>query len=178
MNVILLMVMSVDGKITPGYEPSTHGWSSPEDHAYFHAFVSSHNLLVMGRKTYESIRSQIKRSTNICRIVLTKKPKQYKAETVAGQLEFSAETPRELIERLEKKGYTTMLLVGGSELNTAFLSERLITECYITVEPRFFGSGKSVFTDINADIQLKLKDIQKLNEQGTLVLHYSLLYDR
>lgn len=177
MKIILVMVESADGKTTKWDESAVHGWSSKEDDEHFRLLKSSHNLIVMGRKTYENVKTKIELSPRIRRIVMTQRPADFSGETVSGQLEFTDESPVGLVKRLESEGFDTMLLVGGSELNGGFLEHKLIRECYITIEPQFFGSGKSIFADTKTDIPLQLLALRTLNEQGTIMVHYSLKYD-
>lgn len=177
MKIILVMVSSADGKTTTWAKSASHGWSSKEDGEHFRLLKSKHRLIVMGRKTYEQIKNELVLTPHTRRIVITRKPTDFLHEAVAGQLEFSDEPPLILVRRLESLGFDTMLLVGGSELNGEFLKAKLINECYITIEPRFFGSGKSLFTGTHVDIRLKLLEVHTLNGQGTLMLHYSLQYD-
>lgn len=177
MHVTLVMVETVDGKTTRWHEPEIHGWSSKEDQEHFRARIATHSLLVMGRKTYESVQNQIHLSPNLRRIVLTQRPEDYKERFVKGQLEFSDESPKALVKRMESEGHSAMLLVGGSEVNESFLSSHLISECYITIEPKFFGSGKSIFNATNIDISLQLLDLKRLNDQGTILLRYTIQYE-
>lgn len=177
MLVTLVMVETVDGKTTLWHEPEIHGWSSKEDQEHFRSLLSTHTLLVMGRKTYESVKNHIRLSPNLRRIVLTQRPEEHKERHVQGQLEFSDESPKDLVRRMVAEGYTTMLLLGGSEVNESFLSDHLINECYITIEPKFFGSGKPLFATTNVDISLQLRDMMRLNDQGTILLRYTILYE-
>lgn len=177
MKITLVMVQTADGKTTRWQDAAIHGWASEEDHAHFHTLIANTNVLVMGRKTYESVTSEIKLSPNILRIVLTQRPDDFCTQRTPQQLEFTDESPAALVKRLGGDGYTSLLLAGGSEVNEAFLSAKLITDCLITIEPRFFGSGKSLFAPVNVDIPLKLIDVKKLNTQGTLILHYTVDYD-
>jgi len=178
MNITLIMVQSVDGKITQGQSSYHDGWTSKEDLSYFQDVVAKQRLIVMGKHTYESFKDKIVLSPHIRRIVMTRNPTAYSAAAVPGQLEFTRETPSELVTRLESMGYTHMLLVGGSHVNNAFLAEKLITECLISIEPTFLGQGKSLFTSLHRNVQLTLRDTKKLNKRGTMVLHYSVSYER
>ena len=177
MNITLVMVETADGKTTRWQENAIHGWSSEEDGNHFHELIASHTLLVMGSKTYDSVKKQIVLSPHIRRIVLTRTPGRYSRESKEGQLEFSDESPVLLTKRLETSGYTHMLLAGGSEVNRAFLADQLITDCMITIEPRFFGSGNSLFAPIDADIRLTLTKMRQLNKQGTLLVCYKIHYE-
>lgn len=177
MNVTLVMVMSLDGKTTMDENPTSYQWSSPEDHKHFIHLKKSYKVLVMGRNTYDTVKDSLQLSSTLRRIVMTHKPMQYASFQVPGQLEFTDESPEELVRRLEREGYSSLLLVGGSTVNTSFLNKRLITDCFITIEPRFFGSGGSMFSEMKADIRLTMLKVQPLNTQGTLVVHYKLDYD-
>ncbi|MBI2442431.1 MAG: dihydrofolate reductase family protein [Candidatus Levybacteria bacterium] len=79
---------------------------------------------------------------------------------------------KELITRLSKEGFETVLLVGGGEINRAFLEENLVDELYLTLEPRIFGRGNSVFVEGDFEHVLQLLASTKLNDKGTLLLHY------
>lgn len=168
------MVSSVDGKTT---HPTIHGWSSREDLEYFRKLKSEHPVIIMGRKTYDTVKHEIQLSGKTLRIVMTKEPDAFLDKRSPGQLEFTDESPHALIQRLSQQGHQSALLVGGSNLNNEFLKDKLITDCYITIEPRFFGKGKSIFTTKEIDIPLELTEMTKLNTQGTLLLHYTVRYE-
>jgi dihydrofolate reductase len=55
-----MMVQSLDGNITHGNNNIIYNWTSPEDSARFFAEVASHNLIIMGAKTYEAAREKNK----------------------------------------------------------------------------------------------------------------------
>lgn len=170
------MASSVDGKTTRGEEPSIYHWTSKEDKAYFFKLLEKQKIIIMGRNTYEAARSIMKLSPKTLRIVMTKNPERFAKKEIKGQLEFSSEKPSQLIKRLEKKGYSSAMLISGEIINGIFLEEKLINEIYLTIEPALFGKGKNmiIVKDV-VQTQLHLKDIKKLNSQGTLLLHYLVL---
>lgn len=170
MKVILVAVSSLNGKITKGSESHIYSWTSKEDSQMFSSLIEKNNLIVMGSKTYESVRKIIKHKKNKLRIVLTRNPEKYSKETIRGSLEFTDESPLKLIARLGNRGYKKMLVVGGAVTNTLFLKSKLVNEIYLTIEPKIFGTGKNLISDENLDISLKLISIEKLNNQGTLLL--------
>ncbi|MBI3486435.1 dihydrofolate reductase family protein [Candidatus Daviesbacteria bacterium] len=174
MKIILAMVTSVNGKSTKGSLPPGQ-WNSKEDKEYLHKLINSQNLIVMGRKTYEAAKSIIQLKPNILRIVLTKSPKIYQKLAVKNQLEFSEELPKKLIQRLTGLGYKQLLLLGGADLNSQFFKDKLINELWLTIEPLVFGEGNGLVTEENFDIHLKLKSLEKLNQQGTLLLKYQII---
>lgn len=168
----MVMLSSVDGKSTQGNNQNVYSWSSIEDQKHFFSLIKKNNLIVMGRITYDASRPVIKLEKGKLRIVLTRNPKKYFKKSVKGQLEFTNETPVDLVERLSKKGYKNMLLVGGSIINGLFLKYNLVNELYLTIEPKIFGKGKDIIEGQLLNKSLKLINIKKINKAGTLVLQY------
>jgi dihydrofolate reductase len=177
MVVTLVMVTSVDGKTTRWHKPDSTIWSSPEDQQFFSHLKSSYKLIVMGRRTYQEVKKRLVLTPAIRRIILTKNPKKFAKDEIPGQLEFTSDPPGELLTRLKKEGVTRVLLAGGSTLNKYFLEAKLIDDIYLTIEPRIFGSGKAMVKPMEVDVSLKLIESKTLNNQGTLMLHYNVIYD-
>jgi len=173
MKIIIIDVMSLDGKLTKWGSGNVHEWSSKEDFDYFSKTRDSNDLLVMGSGTFDAVRPQPERDR--LRIVLTSNPDNYVSSFVAGQMEFSDEQPEELVERLDSLGYKQMLIVGGKSVGTSFLQKNLVNELWITVEPRIFGVGDAVVGEERLDVCLELIKLEVLNKQGTLLLKYRVL---
>lgn len=174
MKIILLMVMTLDGKITHGDSPSISDWTSKEDQTHFSQFLAGPKLLVMGSNTYLAAKQNMTLQNNKLRVVMTRNPATYVSESVMNQLEFSNASPTQLLQQLEKRGYTEMLLLGGGEINALFFKAKLVNELWLTLEPKIFGKGKPVVGLEELDTNLKLLSSEKLNDQGTLLLHYSI----
>jgi dihydrofolate reductase len=174
MNIILAMVISVDGKSTKHDLPD-QSWASREDSKHLSKLISENNLILMGGKTYETAKSHIKPSEGKLRIIVTHNPEKFADDAVEGQLEFSNKELSELVKSLEDRGFKQMLLLSGEHLNKEFFEANLIDEVYLTVEPKIFGSGRGILTEANLDIQLELLDMEKLNEQGTILLRYKVV---
>ena len=168
----MVMVSSLNGKITKGNDPNINLWTSKEDAKFFSSLRDKHDLIIMGRRTYDAVRSEIKPKPDKLRIVLTKTPARYSNETVKGGIEFTNEHPIKLLRRLVSKGFKNCLVVGGSEIARLFLQSSLVDELYLTIEPRIFGKGKSMFTEGEFEAYLKLISFKKLNSRGTLNLKY------
>lgn len=179
MKVIMVAVVSANGKLTRsigsgqarGNESNIYSWTSKEDQDFFFSLISKNKLIVMGSGTYRAVRDKLKVESSRLRVVMTRRPKEYKNERVAEALEFSSETPRELVRRLSKN-YKKMLLVGGSQVYSSFMKEGLVDEIYLTVEPVFFGMGKNLVAKGEFETRLELVSIEKLNKKGTLLLKY------
>ncbi len=167
------MASSIDGKTTKWDSNNIYEWTSPEDSQYFFSLIEQNNLIVMGRHTYEARKPAPQKGK--LRVVVTKNPKKYSKIFVAGQLEFVNETPRQLLERLTRKGFKKMLFIGGAILAGTFLEKGLVNQLWLTIEPRIFGSGKPLVSESPLNISLKLLSIKKLNSNGTLLVKYKVL---
>jgi len=175
MNVTLVMVSSLNGKITSGDDSDIYHWTSAEDAKHFSSIITKHNLIVMGSKTYEAAKRKIMLTDKILRIVMTGDPEKYSRDSVPGQLEFTNETPESLVQKMEIMGFTELLLVGGGKINASFLQAKLVHVVLLTIEPVLFGSGNNLIADADITADLKLIKMQKLNGRGTLLLTYHVL---
>ena len=176
MTITMIMTMSLNGKTTRGENPEDTSWKSKEDQEFFYRLHRKNPLIVMGRKTYESVKKHMVFRKGQLRIVMTHHPESYIQESVPHILEFTDESPKHLAERMYTNGYKTMLLVGGGTTNTAFLKAGLVNEAYITIEPVLFGKGKPLVGEDVPLLNLTLIQIRRLNLKGTLLLHYSVSY--
>ncbi len=174
MKVILAVITSLDGKSTKGYKPSKF-WASKEDQLYFQSLIAENNLIVMGKNTFAISKDDIKPSKDKLRVVMARNPGEFNQLTVPNQLEFTSESPKQLVKRLTSFGYKQMLLVSGPKLNTAFLKDELVSELRLTLEPNIFGVGIGLADLEPLDIKLKLLSCKKLNSQGTLLLKYQVI---
>ncbi|HYV94282.1 MAG TPA: dihydrofolate reductase [Chitinophagales bacterium] len=173
MKTILIFVSTLDGKVTKWGDPHVQLWSSHQDQDYYKKIWNESRLIVMGSKTFEA--EQRKASPEHHLVVMTADPDKYKSLEVAGQLEFTNESPAELTERFKKNGHQQMLVVGGPHVATSFLKEELIDELWLTIEPKIFGVGGNFVTEEKLDINLRLIHFEKVNEKGTLITKYAVV---
>lgn len=166
------MVSSINGKITQGNDADIKKWTSEEDGKHFRTMIENASLIVMGSTTYDAAKESLKFKDGQLRVILTHHPENYANEIIPGKLEFSSESTRDLVQRLESMGYTEMLLAGGGEINKLFYEEKLVTDLYLTIEPKMFGQGKILVGEGDFSLQMKLESVQQLNSEGTLLLHY------
>lgn len=173
MKTILVFVATLDGKTTKWGDPHVHRWSSKEDQTYFKQLWKENTLFIMGSATFAF--DPMKPTTDYRLIVMTHDPASYSKYETPGQIEFTNETPKQLYERCAKEGYKQMMVVGGSHIATSFLQDQLIDELWLTLEPRIFGNGSGIVTDVKLDIELRQISCEKVNEQGTMIVKYAVV---
>lgn len=168
MKLLLLMAITADGKIAR-HRSEFPGWTSKADKRMFRSITEAAGVVIMGSRTYETIGSPLPNRLNV---VLTRRPDAYQP---ASNLLFRADAPGILTQWLASKGYETAVLAGGATINSLFLREHLIDEMMLTVVPRVFGQGLSLFSE-PADIKLSLITAQEM-DQDLQLLHYRFLYN-
>ena len=164
--VTLMMALSADGKIAKDKNQLAN-WTSPEDKKLFVAESKKHGVVMMGENTFKTFPAPLKERLNV---VFTENLDQ----TEVPGVKYVSGEPSLVLEELEKMGYTKALLGGGSFLNSLFLEKKLISEIVLTVEPKIFGAGLSLFNK-DLDANLKLLEFRNLNED-TLMIRYQVLY--
>lgn len=178
MKITLAMVMSVDGKTTRGSEQNIYAWTSREDQIYFRNLIDHNMVIIMGRGTFNASKDMIaeRLTPKTLRLVVTDYPEQYRDLVVPGQLEFTSDSPVDIIDNLALRGYTKALLIGGHELCESFLSKGLVDDFFLTIEPKLFGLGKPLLLEKSLhNINLRLLSHEVLNSRGTVVLHYQIV---
>jgi dihydrofolate reductase len=173
MKTILIFVSSLDGKITKWGDPKIRSWSSKGDQDYFDAIWSDTRVIIMGSGTYNP--DPVKPGSKHLFIVMTRQTEKYDSDEIPGQLEFTKESPVDLVTRFENEGEDKILIVGGPQIATSFLRDELIDELWLTLEPKIFGTGAGFVTEEKLDINLNLLSSEKINDQGTLITKYKII---
>ena len=164
--VTMMMAITADGKIAKDSQQFAD-WTSREDKKLFVEVSNIHGVIMMGENTFKTFPSPLKVRLNV---VFSEKENP---EEIGG-VKWVKGDPQKVLLELESMGYKSALLGGGSFLNSLFLENKLISEIILTVEPKIFGSGLSLFNrDLNAN--LKLLEFKKLNED-TLMIRYKVIY--
>lgn len=146
-------------------------WSS-EDYDFFVGFCKRAGNVVMGRKTWDVIPRDRKPLSGRFALIFTRKTDD--KENVPGHVEYWNKSPKEAVEYLETIGFSTVCLIGGSELNALFLKAGLVDELYLTVEPNLWGQGVSLISATDSiDLKLRLLETKSLST-NSLLLHYSI----
>jgi dihydrofolate reductase len=164
--VTLMMAMTLDGKIATDSKQFAD-WTSPEDKKLFVATSKAHGVIMMGENTFRTFPAPLKGRLNVVFTERVDQPPLEGVKWVTGE-------PATVLEELENIGYKSALLGGGSYLNSLFLEKKLITEIILTIEPKIFGSGLSLFNR-SLEANLRLQECAKLND-NTLMLKYQVIY--
>jgi len=169
MKVILWMGMSLNGMIAR--DNNEEDFISHNTWLEWLKAVNKSGCLVWGRKTHQIVKTwpkeyfdDIKKFRKI--IVTTNTEYQVNKE-------FSlAKSPQQAIEILSREGFETLVITGGSELNTSFAREGLIDEVILNVEPVIIGKGIPLFNFQDFDLKLKLITMVKVTD-NLIQLHYT-----
>lgn len=165
MDVILLMASTVDGKIAKDSSQFVD-WSGKADKKYFVELTKETGAMIMGSKTYDTIGNPLPGRLNI---VMTRDKSR---QSDQDNLIFTDLSPAGILEDLELRGYTSAALVGGATANSLFARANLITQVHLTLVPRLFGSGLSIFAPpLDLDLGLIFESGQDIGD-GHLLLIY------
>lgn len=171
MRLILIAAQSLDGYITRHDVPGS-AFASPADRDFFHRALQGFDSCVMGAETYRTARDPIRKGLmpDRLRIVVTRDPKAFAADTIPGKLEFFSLAPAEIAAVLRQRGCATTALLGGAQIHSLFLEAKLVDELWLTIEPVLFGGGTPLVAR-QTDIPLELLSQTSLSPQ-TLLLKY------
>lgn len=164
------MAISANGMIARTNDKTD--WSEAESNSYINK-VKEYGNMVIGRRTYEIMQKDANKDADIAilgdplMVVLTSN------NTLKDQDKVKfVHTPAEALECLNKEGFETAMIAGGSKAETAFLKENLIDEIYLDVEPLVIGEGFPLFSSVNVEVELTLLEVNKIGD-GTVQLHYA-----
>jgi dihydrofolate reductase len=164
--VTLMMAITLDGKIAKDSQQFAN-WTSKEDKKLFVEVSNQHRVIMMGENTFNTFPGPLKNRLNVVFSRQDNPPVKEGVKWVSGD-------PKIVLDELQDMGYSSALLGGGSFLNSLFLKEKLISEIILTVEPKIFGQGLSLFNE-DFDINLELQEMKKLND-NTIMLRYKIIY--
>jgi len=160
MKVYIIAAMTADGFIARGSNELIN-WTSPEDKKFFRETTNASGVVLMGGNTYRTFKSPLPGRRNI--VYSHRKIDDISVET-------TQENPFELVKRLGSEGVDELAVIGGSTIYTLFVKTGLVTDIYLSIEPKIFGNGIKLFNE-DLDVELSLVDSKNLNK-NTLLLHY------
>ncbi len=168
MKVILYMAMSVNGMIARAN--NQEDFLSDENWYEFCKLAKKSGCFVIGRKTYDVVKYLYKdynfEDVKAHKIVVTSKKK-----SKIDKEYIIAKSPKDAIKKASFTGFKSMILTGGSTLNSAFMKAGLINEIIINIEPAVLGDGIKLFREDKFYSRMKLVKMRKL-PYGIVQLHY------
>ena len=167
MNTFIIVAHTADGIIAKqsNQADASTTWTSNEDRKHFIALTKDAGVVVMGLTTYKTIGRPLPKRLNVVYA-----PKG--TPEIPG-VELTDKTPAELLRDLETRGHSNVAICGGSTIYTLFIESGLVDKIYITVEPKLFGSGMTIFNK-PLDINLSLVSVQNLSKD-VLALEYQIV---
>jgi dihydrofolate reductase len=84
------------------------------------------------------------------------------------------QTPGEAIKYLKSCDVKNIVVGGGRDLGTAFISDKLIDEVVLDVQPVCFGTGVSLLGELENPIQLELISRKDLGHDA-IRMHYKII---
>lgn len=168
MKVILYMAMSLNGIIAG--EHNEEDFISHDCWLTWLEVLHQHGCVIWGRKTHKVVRSwpksyfdDIKR----IKVVVVSANPHYEV----GKGFELVDSPEAALKTLKKQGFKSVVLSGGSTLNTAFAKLGLIDEVILNVEPVIVSKGIPLFKPDDFELPLKLIEM-KQSKGKTIQLHY------
>jgi dihydrofolate reductase len=169
-KVILYIAMSLDGYIAkPNDDMSFLSIVEQEGEDYGYAkFISSIDTVIMGRKTYSWIMSQIRNFPHADKdsYIITRTPRPAIENT-----KFYTGNIRQLIIDLKKVSGENIFIDGGAEIVNELLKDHLIDEFIISIIPILLGEGIRLFKTGRPLQNLKLVS-SKQYDKGLVQLYY------
>ena len=166
MDVIMLMAATVDGKIARD-DSELVDWTGKADKQYFVRVTREAGVMIMGSKTFDTIGRALPDRKNI---VITRDKTR---KSLADNLVFTDQAPVDILAGLEAEGHTQVALIGGAAVNSLFAAENLITHIHLTLVPKVFGAGLSLF-NCGMDRELELQEFREI-DNGHLLLIYKVI---
>lgn len=163
-KVFIIAAVTTDGFIA---KDSQHAamWTSKADKKRFIELTKRAGVVVMGSATYKTLGRPLKERVNVV---------YSKSQHFEGA-EMTQDNPKDLVKKLEERGFKEIAICGGSHIYTMFMKAGVVDTIYLTVEPILFGKGISLFND-DLHYFLKLRNAQTSESTGALLLEYSVDY--
>lgn len=106
MDVILLMATTLDGMIARDSSQLVD-WTGKADKKYFVQVTKAAGAMIMGSKTYDTIKRPLPGRLNI---VMTRDTSRVSHDE---NLIYTDQLPAQILRDLEQQGYDTVTLIGG-----------------------------------------------------------------
>ncbi|MDG1949802.1 MAG: dihydrofolate reductase family protein [bacterium] len=164
MKILLVAAVSADGFIAQAADQNSLEWTSKEDTKFFVEKSKEAGVVVMGRKTFDTIGKGLKGR----RVIVMTRQQGLRHDNPG--VEYTNLSPKDLVAQLQTEGVEQLLVAGGSAIYRQFMEEGLVTDLFLTIEPILFGHGVPLCT-LAKPQRFSLGEMRQLGEQ-TVLLHY------
>ncbi len=161
MKIILFMAMSLNAIIAS--ENGSEDFLSDKNWKTFSDLAKKHGCFIVGRKTYEMVQKWPDYNFNN----IDAKLKIVISSNNGLKLDLPfllANSPKDAIKKAMALGFESAILAGGSTINSAFMSENLINEVIINIEPVILGDGIPIFSENEFEKHLSLIETMKITD--------------
>ncbi len=172
MNYVYIAA-SIDGYIatSDGGIEWLHEQPNPNGSDYgYSEFISNINALVLGRRSFEKVRTFDKwpyeKKVFVLSTTLTDVPSD-----LIGKVEFIAGAPNEVLTRINSQGFNNLYIDGGIVIQN-FLAADLIDELIVTRIPILLGSGIPLFGELVNPLRFVHKNTE-VYDNALVKSHYS-----
>lgn len=119
----------------------------------FAQFMSSIDVLIMGRNTFEQVLEFNAWPYGSTPVVVLSHRKMIIPSHLPETVSASSETPEDIVERLSAAGAKRLYIDGGLTIQS-FISAGLIDDITVTTIPVLIGTGKQLFGPLETDVLL------------------------
>lgn len=172
MTVILFIAASLDGYIAGPDDDLS--WLFTDADYGFSNFFTGVDTLVMGRGTYDVVRSFGEWPYAEKRTIVVSRSSTVQLDTPGTEL-YSRDL-QGLIEQLKEEECERVWLVGGGELVRSFLEQGLLDEISVSLHPILLGKGVPLFPGGFKRTLLMLKDTTTF-DGGLIQINYHVMPD-
>lgn len=171
-KVILFIAMSLDGYIADkngnvdwlvGQDPRQ------DDLDTYTSFIESVDTVIMGYKTYDQIVSVLSPDVwvyeDLKSYVFT-----HKSIPSTHHIHFINDDVCQFVKELRKEEGKDIWICGGANIIQQLLQNDMIDEYIITIIPTILGKGISLFSTLQDEMKLEVKDVQERN--GIVQINY------
>ncbi len=169
-KTVLIVDSSINGVISRAEGSGEGSWNSPEDGLHYRSTVADIGVCIMGHTSFEVIGG--KNYEGVKHYVMTTNESLLGNAQNNENVVYTNKSYPELLNELSEAGHQQVAILGGSKVYTDMISQNLIDEMIITMEPVVLRPGVKLFGDTVTESMWKLESSKHLNDQGTLVLKY------
>jgi dihydrofolate reductase len=136
--------------------------SNPSEDYGYSSFMSSIDVVVLGRATFETVLSFGSWPYGDKRVVVLSRSAVTIPKRVGSKVNASSLSPRELSSQLAEEGLRHAYIDGGKTIQS-FIEQNLINELTLTQIPVLIGTGIRLFGAVPKDVHLELVEVKQFS---------------